>query len=134
MIVLLPTGRPRSGSRECEPDGSGRLPALNSSGSHAPQRPRRSCARVARPEGPRARHSGPGYATTRNKLSRWCHRIESYLDSALAHDTTAVAAICAAVKGRPWMQSLPAIGSNQLTTPREWTHLNGQRPVSCNCS
>jgi hypothetical protein len=43
-----------------------------------------------------------GYWHTQATLARWC-RIRSYLDSAAAHDITALDAITAALTGKPWL-------------------------------
>jgi transposase len=48
-----------------------------------------------------------GYWHSLATLARWC-RIRSYLDSAAAHDITALSAIRAAIEGKPWLPPLPA--------------------------
>ena len=48
-----------------------------------------------------------GYWHSLPTLARWC-RIRSYLDSAAAHDTTALDAIRSALTGTPWLPPLPA--------------------------
>ena len=48
-----------------------------------------------------------GYWHSLATLARWC-RIRSYLDSAAAHDITALNAIRAAIEGKPWLPPLPA--------------------------
>jgi transposase len=48
-----------------------------------------------------------GYWHSLATLARWC-RIRSYLDSAAAHDVTALDAIRAAIEGKPWLPPLPA--------------------------
>jgi transposase len=48
-----------------------------------------------------------GYWHTLHTLARWC-RIRSYLDTAAAHDITALDAIRAALAGKPWLPPLPA--------------------------
>jgi transposase len=50
-----------------------------------------------------------GYWHTLATLARWC-RIRSYLDSAAAHDITALDAIRGALAGKPWLPPLPAVG------------------------
>ncbi len=47
------------------------------------------------------------YWHTQTTLARWC-RIRSYLDSAAAHDLTALDAVTTALNGKPWLP-LPAI-------------------------
>ena len=49
-----------------------------------------------------------GYWHTLATLARWC-RIRSYLDTAAAHDITALDAIRAALAGKPWLPPLPAV-------------------------
>jgi transposase len=49
-----------------------------------------------------------GYWHTLHTLARWC-RIRSYLDTATAHDITALDAIRAALAGKPWLPPLPAV-------------------------
>jgi hypothetical protein len=49
-----------------------------------------------------------GYWHSLATLARWC-RIRSYLDSAIAHGTTAIDAIRTALEGKPWLPPLPAI-------------------------
>ena len=49
-----------------------------------------------------------GYWHSLATLARWC-RIRSYLDTAAAHGVTALDAIRAAIKGKPWLPPLPAI-------------------------
>ena len=49
-----------------------------------------------------------GYWHTLHTLARWC-RLRSYLDTAPAHDITALAAIRAALAGKPWLPPLPAV-------------------------
>jgi hypothetical protein len=49
-----------------------------------------------------------GYWHSLATLARWC-RIRSYLDSAAAHGITALDAIRAAIEGKPWLPSLPAL-------------------------
>jgi transposase len=51
-----------------------------------------------------------GYWHTLHTLARWC-RIRSYLDTAAAHDITALNAIRAALAGKPWLPPLPAVAS-----------------------
>jgi hypothetical protein len=48
-----------------------------------------------------------GYWHSLATLARWC-RIRSYLDSAIAHGLTAMAAIRTALEGNPWLPPLPA--------------------------
>jgi transposase len=48
-----------------------------------------------------------GYWHSLATLARWC-RIRSYLDSAAAHDITALSAIRAAIEEKPWLPPLPA--------------------------
>ena len=43
-----------------------------------------------------------GYWHTQTTLARWC-RIRSYLDSAAAHDLTALEAVTAALSSKPWL-------------------------------
>ena len=43
-----------------------------------------------------------GYWHTQATLARWC-RIRSYLDSAAAHDLTALEAVGSALAGKPWL-------------------------------
>ena len=50
-----------------------------------------------------------GYWHSLATLARWC-RIRSFLDSAAAHDVTALDAIRAAMEGKPWLPPLPAAG------------------------
>jgi transposase len=50
-----------------------------------------------------------GYWHSLATLARWC-LITSYLDSAAAHDLTALDAIRDALTGKPWLPPLPAIG------------------------
>jgi transposase len=52
-------------------------------------------------------HAVSGYWHSLATLARWC-RIRSYLDSAAAHDITALSAIRAAIEGKPWLPPLPA--------------------------
>ena len=47
-----------------------------------------------------------GYWHTLATLARWC-RIRSYLDTAAAHDITALDAIRDALAGKPWLPPLP---------------------------
>jgi transposase len=49
-----------------------------------------------------------GYWHSLATLARWC-RLRSYLDSAAAHDVTALDAIRGALAGNPWLPPLPAI-------------------------
>ena len=50
-----------------------------------------------------------GYWHSLGTLARWC-RLRSYLDTAAAHGITALDAIRDAIKGKPWLPPLPAIG------------------------
>ncbi len=49
-----------------------------------------------------------GYWHSLATLARWCS-IRSYLDSAAAHDITALDAIHDALAGKPWLPPLPSI-------------------------
>ena len=49
-----------------------------------------------------------GYWHSLATLARWC-RIRSYLDTAAAHGTTALAAVRAVIEGKPWLPPLPAV-------------------------
>jgi transposase len=51
-----------------------------------------------------------GYWHSQPTLARWC-RIRSYMDSATAHGLTALAAITAALAGKPWLPAAPAAAS-----------------------
>jgi hypothetical protein len=50
-----------------------------------------------------------GYWHSLATLARWC-RLRSYLDTAAAHDVTALDAIRSAIEGKPWLPPLSAIG------------------------
>ena len=49
-----------------------------------------------------------GYWHSLGTLACWC-RLRSYLDTAVAHGTTALDAIHAAIEGKPWLPPPPAI-------------------------
>jgi hypothetical protein len=58
-------------------------------------------------KGPKRHQAVSGYWHTQRTLARWC-RIRSYLDSAKNHCPRALDAVCAALKGKPWLPPLPA--------------------------
>ena len=68
------------------------------------QQRRRRGAKAAKRHQAVSGDSGTACAT----LARWC-TVRSYLDSAAAHDITALDAIRGAIEGKPWLPPLPAL-------------------------